>query len=351
MRKRILGLFLASLLLFPAAACGGGGEPSASVPGESGSSDSLQSSVSSDSEEIVETQLIADRTFQHGFNVKSQTDGIATPIGQLRLDENDTAAPLWNIGQWYCGYYHKDDQELYDSYNIMNATHTVNGTKHTFIDASKKLSVDTETGAIGMRLLGTEEYTSNRKENEPWPHILLEYSMTENCALSELKSVRFEMDFMLTKLSDGYSSPSEIDKNLHSAQFVFYCTLRNNNAQSEDYGSYIWFGLNLFDARYEIVPAYASQDSGKEINTGAYIYQPISSVYCETPTRLGEEQHINFDMLPRMKDAFKSAQDARFLVNTKWEDLELCSGNFGFEVTGIYDIAAEITTLNLYAGL
>lgn len=349
MRKKIMGLILASCLALSFGGCGGGTSSVSDSSGAPGMSDGAGDSASGGAE-ITETQIIADRTFQHGFNVKSQTDGIATPIGQIRLDENDTAAPLWNIGQWYCGYYHKDDQTLYDSYNIMNAAHSVNGTKHTFIDASKKLSVDTETGEIGMRLLGTEEYTANRQQNEPWPHLLLEYSMTENYSLAELKSVRFEMDFMLTKLTSGYTSPSQIDTDLHTAQFVFYCTLRNNNPQSEDYGSYIWFGLNLFDARYEIVPAYASQDSGKEINTGAFIYQPISSVYCRTPTRLGEEQNIDFDMLPRMRDAFKAAQDARFLVNTKWEDLALCSGNFGFEVTGTYDIAAEITTLNLFAG-
>lgn len=346
MNKKITGLLLVFCMIFSLSACGGG-EASGS---ESLTEEESSFSASVDDDKITETQIIADRTFRHGFNVKSQTDGISTPIGQIKTDENDTVAPLWNICQWYCGYYYKSDEELYDTYNIMSAKSTVNGTKHTYTDASKKLSVDTQTGEIGMRLLGTKEYTENRKQNQPWPHLLLEYSMTKNYYLSALKSVRFEMDFMLTKLSDGYSSVAEIDKDLHTAQFVFYCTLRNNNSQSKDYGNYIWFGLNLFDARYEIVPAYASQDSGKDVNTGAFIYQPISSVYCKTPTSLGEEQTIDFNMLPRMKDAFKAAQDARFLVNTKWEDLTLCSGNFGFEVTGTYDIAVEISALNLYAG-
>ena len=350
--KKILSLIMACLLIFAAVSCGNQG--SSETDGtESGSYSDATSDTSDVIDEspvdVVEKQIIADRTFKHGFNVQSQTDGIPTPIGVLRTDETDTVSPLWNIGQWYCGASYKDDAEKYDSYNILNAKHSLNGSKHTWIDASKKLSVDTETGSIGMRLLGTKEYTHPRQKNEGWPHLLLSYNILGEYKLSELKSVRFEMEFMLTKLTNAMSA-SEQDNNLHTAQFVFYCVLRNTNKLSKDYNSYLWFGLNLFDARYEIIPAYASQDSGKEINTGAFIYQPISSAYCKMPTRLGETQSINYNLLPRMKDAFKTAQQARFLVNTKWEDLSLKPGNFGFEVTGTYDIAAEISALNLYAG-
>lgn len=345
--KKIVSAILAMVMLFSIGAC----TPDTSVSSE----DAVSSSEGSYEEvelpeDIVETQIIADRNFSHGFNVSSQTDGIGTPIGQIKLDEDDMVNPQWKLAQWYCGYYHRADQALYDTYNLLNGEHNINGTKHIFTDASKKFSIDTATGAMSMRLLGTKEYTSNRKSGEGWPHLLLEYSMMKNYYLKDLKSVRFEMNFELTKLASGYKSASEIDVNLHTAQFVFYCTLRNANSASKDYGQYIWFGLNLFDARYEIVPAYASQDSGKEINTGAFIYQPISSTYCKTPTRLGEEQKIDWNMLPRMKDAFQAAQDARFLVNTKWEDLQLCRGNFGFEVTGTYDIAADISVLNLWVG-
>lgn len=347
--KRFLSLIMAFLLVFAAVSCGNRND---SATDESKESVSLDASENTDESPInvVEKQIIADRTFKHGFNVKSQTDGISTPIGVLQTNEEDAVSPLWNIGQWYCGAAYKDDSEKYDSYNILKATHSVNGSKHTWIDASKKLSVDTETGSIGMRLLGTKEYTHPRQRNEGWPHLLLEYNVLGEYKLSDLKSARFEIEFMLTKLTNAMSA-SEHDNDLHTAQFVFYCVLKNTNKLSKDYNSYIWFGLNLFDARYEIIPAYASQDSGKEINTGAFIYQPISSAYCKTPTKLGETQSINYNLLPRMKDAFKAAQQARFLVNTKWEDLSLKPGNFGFEVTGTYDIAVEISTLNLYAGV
>ncbi len=347
--KRFLSLIIACLLVFAAVSCGNKNDSATDESKDSVSSDA--SDITDESPiNVVEKQIIADRTFKHGFNVKSQTDGISTPIGVLQTNDEDTVSPLWNIGQWYCGAAYKDDSEKYDSYNILKATHSVNGSKHTWIDTSKKLSVDTETGSIGMRLLGTKEYTHPRQRNESWPHLLLEYNVLGEYKLSDLKSARFEMEFMLTKLTNAMSA-SEHDNDLHTAQFVFYCVLKNTNKLSKDYNSYIWFGLNLFDARYEIIPAYASQDSGKEINTGAFIYQPISSAYCKTPTKLGETQSINYNLLPRMKDAFKAAQQARFLVNTKWEDLSLKPGNFGFEVTGTYDIAVEISTLNLYAGV
>lgn len=345
--KRLLSLIMVFLLIFAAVACGN--QDNSATDNTKDPTSDTSDVIDESPIGVVEKQIIADRTFKHGFNVKSQTDGISVPIGVLQTDEADTVTPLWNIGQWYCGAAYKDDSEKYDSYNILNAKHSLNGTKHTWIDTSKKLSVDTGNGAIGMRLLGTKEYTHPRQTNEGWPHLLLEYNILGEYKLSELKSVRFEMEFMLTKLTNAMTA-SEHDNNLHTAQFVFYCVLKNTNKLSKDYNNYIWFGLNLFDARYEIIPAYASQDSGKEINTGAFIYQPISSAYCKTPTKLGETQSINYNLLPRMKDAFKAAQQARFLVNTKWEDLSLKPGNFGFEVTGTYDIATEISTLNLYAG-
>ena len=342
--KKIFSIILSMAMLLSIGACGSNEEESSQSVSQ-GSYEEIELP-----EGIKETQIIADRNFSHGFYVSSQTDGIATPIGQIKLDEDDMVTPQWRLGQWYCGQHYISDPVKYDTFNLLNGEHNVNGTKHIFTDASKKFSIDTATGAMSIRLLGTKEYTSNRKSGEGWPHLLLEYSMMKDYYLKDVKSVRFEMNFELTKLAHGYKSAAEIDKNLHTAQFVFYCTLRNANPASKDYRQYIWFGLNLFDARYEIVPAYASQDSGKEINTGAFIYQPISSTYCKMPTRLGEEQKIDWNMLPRMKDAFQAAQDARFLVNTKWEDLMLCKGNFGFEVTGTYDIAADISVLNLWVG-
>ncbi len=343
--KKILSAILSLAMLFSLFACSSNGDNSSSA-----NSDSSYNSEEPVPDDAVETQIIADKYFSHGFSVSSQTDGIATPIGQVKFNEADMVSPQWKLAQWYCGYYHRADKELYDTYNLLNGKHAINGAKHVFTDTSKKFSIDTATGAMSMRLLGTKEYTSNRQSGEPWPHLLLEYKMVKTPRLSDLKSVRFEMDFELTRLSNGYTSASQINKDLHTAQFVFYCTLVNNNSKSADYGEYIWFGLNLFDARYEIIPAYASQDSGKEVNTGAFIYQPISSSYCKAPTRVGETQSIDYNILPRMKDAFRSAQEARFLVNTKWEDLVLNSGNFGFEVTGTYDIAADISVLNLWVG-
>jgi hypothetical protein len=298
---------------------------------------------------ITETQVFADRNFLNGFQVKSQTDGIPTPIGSIVFEES-TSDPSWNIGQWYCGYYHKEDKDLYDSYNILNVERTDKNTKHTFIDASKKVSVDTDSGEIYMRLEATKEYISPRESEQPWPHLLFEYNTSDTFYLKDLKSLRFDMEFMLTKMQDGFESASQIDTNLHTAQFVFYIVVKNTNANSPDFNQYIWFGLNLYDARWEIVPAYASQDSGKEINTGAFIYQPISSTYCKYPTKIGETQIIDSDLLPRIEDALKAAQQAGFLVNTTWDDLSLAGGNFGLEVTGTYDIAVDISKLNLWAG-
>lgn len=298
---------------------------------------------------IIETQVFADRYFANGLTVRSQTDGVAQPIGEIVFGESEKD-PQWNLAQWYCGYYHREDKELYDTYNILNAKRKDDGSKHTFNDASKKVIIDTETGQIYMRLEASKEYIAPRQEGEPWPHILFEYQTSEPFHLKDLKSLRFDTEYMVTKMEDAFASSSEVNENLHTAQFVFYIIVKNTNTDSKDFGNYIWFGLNLYDARWEIVPAYASQDSGKEINTGAFIYQPVSSTFCKYPTKVGEPQVIDYDLLPRIKDALDSAKQAGYLVNTNWEDLSLGGGNFGLEVTGTYDIAVDITKLDLWAG-
>lgn len=305
--------------------------------------------INKEDNEVTEIQVFADRYFQKGINVKSQTDGVAIPIGKITFEDSEEE-PQWSLAQWYCGYFHKDDKDLYDTYNILNGERKSDGSKHTFLDASKKISLDTETGQIYMRLEASKEYTAPRKEGEPWPHILFEYNTSERFHLKDLKSLRIDMEFMITKMKEAFDNPLQIDKNLHTAQFVFYIIVSNTNVNSKDFGNYIWFGLNLYDARWEIVPAYASQDGGKEINTGAFIYQPISSTFCKVPTRVGETQKIDYDLMPRIKDALEAAQQAGYLVNTKWEDLSLGGGNFGVEVTGTYDIAIDIAKLNLWAG-
>lgn len=311
--------------------------------------DTVDNSETEESSEITEVQVFADRYFTKGLNVKSQTDGIAQPIGKITFD-NTSEEPSWNLGQWYCGYYYKDDKELYDSFNILNAKRKDDGDKHTFTDASKKVSIDTKTGAIYMRLEASKEYTAPREEGQPWPHILFEYDTSDTYYLKDIKSLRFNMEYMVTKMVSAFENPQQVNQNLHTAQFVFYIVVRNTNPSSKDFNNYIWFGLNLYDARWEIIPAYASQDSGKEINTGAFIYQPISSTFCKYPTKIGEPQVIDYDLIPRIQDALDAAKQAGFLVNTVWEDLSLSGGNFGVEVTGTYDIAVDITKLDLWAG-
>lgn len=299
--------------------------------------------------EIREVQVFEDRYFTKGLHVKSQTDGIAQPIGKITFDDT-SEEPSWSLGQWYCGYYYKEDKELYDTFNILNAKRKDDGEKHTFIDASKKVSIDTKTGGIYMRLEASKEYTAPREVGQPWPHILFEYSTSDTFYLKDLKSLRFNMEYMVTKMENAFANPQQVNQDLHTAQFVFYIVVKNTNPDSKDFNNYIWFGLNLYDARWEIIPAYASQDSGKEVNTGAFIYQPISSIFCKYPTKIGEPQMIDYNLIPRIQDALNAAKQAGFLVNTVWEDLSLSGGNFGVEVTGTYDIAVDITKLDLWAG-
>ena len=158
------------------------------------------------------------------------------------------------------------------------------------------------------------------------------------------------MDYTVTKFEDKMGSAA--DPSMHCAQLVWYITLQNRTPSHKDFGSYVWFGVVLWDNRMggQTHGGYAAQDGGKEDATNAFIYQPDSNVAFDgqkIPV-VGENRKMNFHLLDSAKAAFNLAKQRGYLGDTTWEDLYIGSMNFGFENTGTYNTAAEITSVGVY---
>lgn len=293
-------------------------------------------------------QIVRDPHFEQGFGVKGQQDGIGTVFGTLGYDDTKTYSPVWTLAQWYCGYYYKQGDQWPSEYNILNAERIQNGDLYIWQDASKTLRVNPTEGSLYMRLEGTQEYTAPKTQSGPWPHLLLEYRV-ERKYVRDLASLTLKMDYTLNTFKGDMGSDTNAD--IHCAQFPFYLVVSNVNQESEDYGAYIWFGASLYDNRYDYTLLYASADIGSEdkLATNAFIYKPGSKEYMAAPVEEGTPNVIEWDMLPYIEDAFESAQQNGYLPNTKYEDLAVTSGNFGWEITGTYDAAMKIDEFEIWA--
>lgn len=299
-----------------------------------------------DNTNYVYEPLLTDATFSQGFWLGSTDESNGSAQGKLDYEGAATGTPVWKLAQWNC-----------INNDMAEATYSEEGNLRTYqTSGGNKVAVNTSSGTIGLELNTTSEYgmngiTSNpRKANEPWPTLLLEYSLGDKQILkiADKKELRMDIIYNIEKLED-HIPVGRLDRNLHSAQFQWFVTVQNRTIGSPDFGRYIWFGLNFYDKRYEYGPFYAAEDGGKENNTGAFIYMPAMKniMGVQGGSKIGKEMKVDVDILPIIKEAFKLAQQRRYLLNTTWEDLYVGATNIGWEVTGTYNVAVSIKAFSI----
>lgn len=312
------------------------------------------------------SDLIADHEFSKGFTVSVSKDGgEVQPDGSVKLYHDEalrmesvgadkSSVPEWTLAQWGSKYDFLDSYRLsyYEGGNalrIMSKGKTLNG---EYVPA-KVLDVNGSDSSIYIELNAQTEYDAPRRSGESWPHVLLSQDFSDRLVhVASQKEIVMAMEFEITKFEDCMGASA--DRNLHCAQFVFYVTLQNRTKNSAGYGEYVWFGIGLWDNRNvgTVTSLFAAQDGGKENNTGAFIYSPSSSLYYPELGGVVPEAHTPVSMrcniVEAARAAFDLAKQRNFLSNTAWEDLYVGGMNFGFEVTGTYNVGANISKVGIY---
>lgn len=295
------------------------------------------------------TPLFNDPYMKNGITVFS-VDGSKQKAFQFATSVGN---PSWQIAQWHSRY----DLHDYENWKHIKqgtafelSSYGAKGAGGKYLPA-KKIDVDTAGPSLYLELNAELEFDKPKEDGEGWPHILVSQDFSENLVhVCEQKELTTHMEYTITHCNDrmnGQANPSK-----HCAQLVWYVTLQNRNRDSEGYGQYIWFGFNLWDNRHngEVCPEYAAQDLGKEDATLAFIYQPSSKVFFKEKRMpfVGEKVTMNFDFLSTAKSAFHLAKERGYLPQTAWEDIYIGSMNFGWEVTGIYNVGVQIDTVGIY---
>jgi hypothetical protein len=281
-------------------------------------------------------QIIEDVTFEKGFHLY-HTDGLTTrnPVKFLNYGGIEQGTPNWKIAQWGSRFNLANGTEwIYDDYS------------YEYRDESKYFRSYKGQGRIELGLDASKEYQHPRRENENWPHILLEQEFAENYYCFQQDRMIQTVDFEITKYVNRMD---DTERNmLHTVQFQWFLAIQNRNLQSTGYGDFFWFGLPFYDyPRYNFPPAFQAKDGGKEENTGKFINIIDSREILDKPVILGERYNIKVDSLGRIKEAFYTAKENNFLQNCCWEDMCISNMNIGFEITGTFDVSVMINKIQV----
>jgi hypothetical protein len=287
-------------------------------------------------------QVVKDPHFQNGFELLAPEDGVRKVIDILDLGK-ESGQPSWTIAQWYT------------KFNLAGTSpqELVPG-GIGYKDESKTIIVSSPGSEYADLVLGLNsgvEYDFTlRKDGEPWPHLLVSQRLMrdENLSLAYLEEVKFGIGARLLDVEKFKAS--EQDRRLHAAQFVIYLTVQNLNHQSEEYGNYYWFGIQLYDNRHLFSPEYIAKDLGSEqkIATGKMIFNPALTEFTKETLHSGDWVTIDKDILPLLLRGFNEGQKRGYISKTvTLNDYFIASVGMGWEIPGLFDISIQLRDISL----
>ena len=284
-------------------------------------------------EEVKRKSMLIDRNFKRGLGVQgidiNETWG--DYVGYFDLGGTAENAPnidpMWYVSQFAC----RQDITKVGTYEK-----SADGF-HTYKDESKTFGVNTDTGEFVMGIKGSEEYDAPREETQSLAGLLLTADHVEKIMLRDLSSLWFEMDFKLDYVINQMSE-SEYNTNLHTAQFLFYFFVHDNNSTQ-------WYhcGVPMYDYRYIYGEEYRAQDNPNLAETtNAYVYIPGTKECYDDPVVVGKDMSIRVDMLKFIYKGFDYAKEAGFMQLASKENLYINSCSIGWEIPGTFDCMASV---------
>ena len=275
------------------------------------------------------TEIISDLSFKNGFKL---TPLLVPDMSSGYVDTLyfylPATKPLWAVAQWNS----KTSNNLKDA--VLQTD--INGNKF-FANAAKKIMLSTDT-TLYLELNASKEYDHPRLSSEPWPHVLIEQTFSFAPLVSTAKRIMLSVELQLVKYNTMISG---YDPNIHTAQSPMYLVIRGVSGDG-----YIWFGIPSFDIRDLVLGDKLTMmlDPG----TNAYMIAPAPKVIWGDITFKDKKWHkANLDIKPYIKQAHDAMINAGQFKNTKFEDLKIEGINFGWEVTGTFDVGINIKHLSL----
>lgn len=283
-------------------------------------------------------ELITDLNFSDGIALQAISLSDPVTIDTLYPFGRGTLPPEWKLVQ------------LFSRFNLNGVSAQRLGGNVVYANAGKRISFKKCNGSteVGMEVFGSKEYRAPRKYGQGWPHLLLLQTIVERPNIDSIRDLHLSMEARLM-FCHNKMMPSQYNPNLHTAQFSLYLVIRNVNRHSSDYRDYFWFGLHLYDYRWKRIPSYAARDKGKKGATGKFIYCPASHEVYAGSFQSGRWVNISKDILPWIKEGFKTAQAEDYLKGSSLDDMAITAMNIGWEVPGTFNCGLQYKDLRLEA--
>ena len=304
-----------------------------------------------------EDSLLSDSSFKNGFGLFSPEtttahveDRLIDYNGEAETDFYNPEADhsyYWTMCQWWTPY------------NFVNATYSKNGETHIYENESRRLEVNPGEGSLHMELNADMEYEEKfggpRDPAASWSHFLIQQNFPSELVKSPstFEDLYVEMDVTIeesTYLGEGQPLGGEC------AQLVFYFCLFNRvpaDSNPEEVGvngTGMWFGVPIYDSRYDYVDRYIGGDTGFVGSTNRMIYSiPSQSYMGRGPVEMNHTYKIRIDVLDLLKEAFIYGVKNDYLPNCLWNNLYLTYMNFGWELPGQYKVSSTLSNLDIHA--
>lgn len=343
-------------------ACGAPtGSPSTSIETPSSSSEVTSESSStveessSSSKELTpqekyklrtEYSHLPDPYFKNGFRLMSPESPTAFLEGTLDYNgaaEKDHYNPdadstaYWTACQWWTPF------------NFITSDYSYVEGVHRYQNESRLMEVNTEKGSLKMALnSGTEYeklYGGKMPTDKSWSHFLIQQSFPADLHIPvcEYDDVRVRFDITIEKAN--YVGKEPIKYAHECAQLLFYFSMSDGN------GNAMWFGVPIFDTRYDNIAEYHAMDVGFAGATNKLIHSIPSKGHMGVgPVEMNKKYSIDLNVREEIQNAYvRAVTEGIFNENANWANLKVNYMNFGWELPGEYDVSCVLENLDILA--
>lgn len=336
------------------------GSSTISITASNGVKDTINANILFNYKTHRDTSFLADSSYKNGFTLISPES--TNQYVERDLDYEGAADKdfykesdhphYWSMCQWWTPY------------NFVNASYRKENDTHIYENESRYFGINTKTSELTMKLDADMEYKKRFPEtgvlgdNASWSHFLIQQSFPEDLWLYPsvvTGDLGLHVTFDITINEATYKKQGSPIRNNDCASLIFYLLIRNNVPADADYekvgkrNAKMWFGVPIYDTRYDAVPEYRGGDVGFEGATGHYIYSISSGSYMGyTKPALGITYHVDIDVIDYLKNGFIFAATNGYLTNCQWQNMVLDYMNFGWEIPGNYAISSTVKNMDIY---
>lgn len=286
-----------------------------------------------------EREVIGDNHFRGGLILWEAAPGKHVKYGELRGIEQGRK-PVWGLSQWSSKFPVEAGSEVLRANSIVIS------------NPAKKVVLGGDGVDLTLGVNSRVEYGERAREaSDPWVHLLVEQEFSEPPFLTKLDAAKFHLEARLIRSKNLHGTDDDVsrkyDASRHAAQFQVFFTVQNRNRKSAGFGDILWFGIPVYDYRYEHVPEFKAKDFG---GTEKFIFTPAGTNFTNASAHDGDWITLDRDLLPLMREALQLAWAKGFLSASKnAADYAIGGMNIGWELPGTFDVEIETRNLSLVA--